>query len=193
MFREARRRAPHHEVFHTTLPRFSVPISSALNPNSASTSSVCSPNSGGRAAIFARCPRQRDRLADQADVTILGVRHVLRDAEMPDLGILEPTFCVVIWVRSAKNRRPLASMLDCLENQILVASPCSDLLSIFNMLRASIRELHTFYEHIFIIATFGSFATFAFAAPRSAVGACLGGCDARRRIHPHPPTETKQF
>jgi hypothetical protein len=83
---------------------------------------------------------------------------VLRDAEMPDLGILEPTFCVVIWVRSAKNRRPLTSMLDCLENQILVASACSDLLSIFNMLRASIRGLYTFHEHIFITATFGSFA-----------------------------------
>jgi hypothetical protein len=65
---------------------------------------------------------------------------VLRDAEMPDLGILEPTFCVVIWVRSAKNRRPLTSMLDCPENQILVASPCWDLLSIFNMLRPSIRR-----------------------------------------------------
>ena len=37
---------------HTTLSRLSAPISSALKPNSARTSSVCSPNSGGRAAIL---------------------------------------------------------------------------------------------------------------------------------------------
>ena len=37
---------------HTTLACFNFAISSALKPNSASTSSVCSPNSGGRAAIL---------------------------------------------------------------------------------------------------------------------------------------------
>lgn len=34
-----------------TVPRFSSVISCALKPNSLSTSSVCSPNSGGRAAM----------------------------------------------------------------------------------------------------------------------------------------------
>src|SRR5713226_7725336 len=33
--------------------------------------------------------RQRDGLADQADVTFLRIRHVLRDAEMLDLVVLE--------------------------------------------------------------------------------------------------------
>jgi len=37
---------------HTTLPCLSAPISSAVNPNSASTSLVCSPTFGGRAAIL---------------------------------------------------------------------------------------------------------------------------------------------
>jgi hypothetical protein len=37
---------------HTTLASLSFAISSALKPNSANTSSVCSPNSGGRAAIL---------------------------------------------------------------------------------------------------------------------------------------------
>jgi len=37
---------------HTTLPFLNAPISSAENPNSASISSVCSPNSGGPAAGF---------------------------------------------------------------------------------------------------------------------------------------------
>jgi hypothetical protein len=32
---------------------------------------------------------QRDRLTNQTDVTILGVRHILRDAEMLDLFVLE--------------------------------------------------------------------------------------------------------
>jgi len=38
---------------------------------------------------FARRSRQRHRLADQADVTVLGIRHILRDAEMLDLSVLE--------------------------------------------------------------------------------------------------------
>jgi hypothetical protein len=38
--------------YHTTLSCFSAPISAAVNPNSARTSSVCSPNSGGRAIIL---------------------------------------------------------------------------------------------------------------------------------------------
>ena len=37
---------------YTTLPCLNAAISPAPNPNSASTSSVCSPNSGGRAAIL---------------------------------------------------------------------------------------------------------------------------------------------
>ena len=37
---------------HTTFPCFRAAISCALKPNSASTSSVCSPTSGGRAAIL---------------------------------------------------------------------------------------------------------------------------------------------
>ena len=70
---------------HTTLACRKLAISPALKPNSASTSSVCSPNSGGARHHPARRARQRDRLADQADVAVLGVRHVLRDAEMLDL------------------------------------------------------------------------------------------------------------
>ena len=38
---------------------------------------------------LARRARQREGLADQADVAVLVVRHVLRDAEMLDLGVLE--------------------------------------------------------------------------------------------------------
>src|SRR5260370_40225196 len=37
----------------------------------------------------ARRSRQRDRLADQTDMTVLGVRHVLRHAEMLDLSVLD--------------------------------------------------------------------------------------------------------
>src|SRR5262245_43526849 len=37
----------------------------------------------------ARRARQREGLADQADVAVLVVRHVLRHAEMLDLGVLE--------------------------------------------------------------------------------------------------------
>src|SRR3954452_11252649 len=37
----------------------------------------------------ARGARQRHRLADQTDVAVLGVRYVLRDAKMLDLGVLE--------------------------------------------------------------------------------------------------------
>jgi hypothetical protein len=96
---------------------------------------------------------------------------VLRDAEMPDLGILEPTFCVVIWVRSAKNRRPLRGCLIVLKTRSLVAYPCSDLLSIFNMLRASIRGLYTFHEYREITTTFCSFAAVTSAVLRSAVEA----------------------
>ena len=33
--------------------------------------------------------RQRDGLADQTDMTVLGIWHVLRDAEMSDLGVPE--------------------------------------------------------------------------------------------------------
>jgi hypothetical protein len=46
---------------------------------------------------------QHDRLANQADVAVSIFGTVLR---VPDLGILEPTFCVVIWVRSAKIGGP---------------------------------------------------------------------------------------
>src|ERR1035437_10508771 len=38
---------------------------------------------------FARRSRQRDWLTDQTDVTVLCVRHILCDAEMLDLGVLE--------------------------------------------------------------------------------------------------------
>src|ERR1039458_1197518 len=38
---------------------------------------------------FARSARQRDGLADQTDMTVLGIRHILRDAEMSDLGVPE--------------------------------------------------------------------------------------------------------
>jgi hypothetical protein len=43
---------PRHASSYTTLLCLNRAISSELNPNSASTSSVCSPNSGGRAAIL---------------------------------------------------------------------------------------------------------------------------------------------
>src|SRR5215212_8610915 len=33
--------------------------------------------------------RERNRLTKQTDVSVLGVRHILRDAEMLDLGVLE--------------------------------------------------------------------------------------------------------
>src|SRR5262249_22209685 len=38
---------------------------------------------------LARCPRQREGLADQADLPVLVIRNVLCDAEMLDLGIGE--------------------------------------------------------------------------------------------------------
>ena len=40
----------------------------------------------------ARRSRQRDRLADQADRAVLGVRHILRDAEMLDLFSRQKAF-----------------------------------------------------------------------------------------------------
>jgi hypothetical protein len=38
---------------------------------------------------FAGGARQRNGLADETDMTVLGIWHVLRDAEMSDLGIPE--------------------------------------------------------------------------------------------------------
>jgi hypothetical protein len=67
----------------------SAPISSAVNPNSASTLLGLLAELRRPCCHFARGARQRDRLADQADVTVLGIRHVLRDAEMLDLSVLE--------------------------------------------------------------------------------------------------------
>ena len=43
---------PQNRQIHTTLLCLSLAISSAEKPNSARISSVCSPNSGGRAAIL---------------------------------------------------------------------------------------------------------------------------------------------
>jgi hypothetical protein len=69
----------------TTLLCFNFPISSALKPNSASTSSVCSPNSGGRTAILLGV---RDSVTGWLSATSIG------GSRYPVPGLLIPRQCL---------------------------------------------------------------------------------------------------
>jgi hypothetical protein len=56
------------ELHHTTLFRFSASIPSAVNPNSASASLVCSPDSGGHWRPNQRAARRRSGRTDTGEI-----------------------------------------------------------------------------------------------------------------------------